>query len=326
MDKDKLQPLFSSNENTSNMCLPETATQSMAPPAFSLTAEPQMCMVGDEPEAAATVDPLLIKPGELTTLGEGSDAATKYIHRPQTASSGVTLGKGYDIGSRTETQVVTELTAAGMSNDQATKVSKGAGLTGAAADTFIANNKTDIGEIPKDVQYSLLATMLEDYKAKAKAAATSTTADSGNTNAKAREVKDGVAEGTYVMTEDQWNGLHPAMVELLTDLRYQGGYYAYDRVAQINKLLIENNGNHLEQFKAVATLFEKGEGETQSYMDKYGKAIGEGTGNTELFYGQKVEDLAGATTRRNRVRLGYLKQIITALSGGQEVKMSLPAN
>jgi len=61
-------------------------------------------------------------------------------------------------------------------------------------------------------------------------------------------------------------------------------------------------------------------------MDKYGKAIGEGTGNTELFYGQTTDDIAGATTRRNRVRLAYLKQIITALEAGSTVTMAIPEN
>ena len=48
---------------------------------------------------------LVIKRGELTTLGEGSDLQTKYIHWPNTPASGVTLGKGYDIGNRTPQQV-----------------------------------------------------------------------------------------------------------------------------------------------------------------------------------------------------------------------------
>lgn len=325
MEKDRLQPVLTSNENDSLMCTPENAGQSMAPPEFSLTADSQMSVAGQTEGAAATTETLSIKPGELTTTGEGSDAATKYIHWPGTDASGVTLGKGYDIGSRTEADVVTELTAAGMGNDQATKISKGAGKKGAAAQTFVTENKDDIGEIATDVQYALLATMLEDYEAKAKSMATNTVAAADNSNAAAREVKDGVAAGTYVMTEAQWTGLHPAMIELLTDLKYQGGYYAFDRVAQINKVLIENDGNHLEQFKAVAALFDKGD-ETQSYMDKYGKAIGEGTGNTELFYGQTTDDIAGATTRRNRVRLAYLKQIIAALEAGNTVTMAIPEN
>jgi hypothetical protein len=291
------------------------------PPAFSLESSAVSQLKEDE-----GAEPLTINPGELTTKGEGSDAQTKYVHWPETNASGVTLGKGYDIGSRSEDQVVQELMAAGMGEAQARKISKGAGKTGQEAGTWVAQNKTDVGEISSAVQYSLLATMLESYKAEAKSMATNTEATKDNSgyyvNARGREINDKVAEGTYRMTEEQWNNLHPAMIELLTDLKYQGGYYAYDRIAQINKVLIENDGDHLAQFKAVVVLFEAAEGESLSYMDKYGKKIGEGTGNKETFYGQDADGLEGASTRRNRVRLGYLKEIISALEAGKKVEMS----
>ncbi len=262
--------------------------------------------------------------GELTTLGEGNDQQTKYIHWPHTDKSGVTLGKGYDIGSRSAATVIEELTAAGMSEEQATKISKGALLKGSAAGTFVDNNKTDIGEIDIAVQRTLLATLLVEYTEKARVLATSTTATTDSkgyyTNARGREIKDGVDAGTYVMTDEQWNALHPAMIEFLTDLKYQGGYYLYDRIAKINKRLIENHGNHLEQFKSVAELFQSDDG--LSYMDRYGTGIGESTGNTTNFYGQSSEALEGASTRRNRIRLAFLKKVIAALEAGETVAMS----
>jgi hypothetical protein len=192
----------------------------------------------------------------------------------------------------------------------------------------VTNNKDDVGEISSEVQMALLATMLEQYRDLARGQATNPEATKDGsgyyTNARGREIKDGVDEGTYRMTDEQWDALHPAMVEFITDLRYQGGYYGYDRIAQINKALLENDGNHLEQFRAVAALFEAAEGEDNSYMDNYGIGIGEGSGNTETFYNQSSEDLEGATTRRNRIRLAYLKQIISALEGGQIVRMNDP--
>ena len=257
---------------------------------------------------------LTVTSGALTTLGEGSDAATKYIHWPNTEASGVTLGKGYDIGGRTTQQVKDELTAAGMSLDQATKISAGATLKGAAAQTFVSEHKTEIGEIAKSVQSALLATMLTEYTAKAKSTATSTVADAGNRNAAGREKKEGAAAGTYVLSEAQWTALHPAMVEFLTDLIYQGGYYGYDRVAKINAKLIANDGDQLKQFKAVRELFEG------DYMDTYAGAIGEGksaAGATETLYGQAVA--TGGKYRRNQIRLAYLNHVITALEAGQTV-------
>lgn len=298
----------------------------MPPPQYNNgnNVTPAVASGETEAETAPETEGLVMTSGELTTLGEGNDEQTKYIHWPDTESSGVTLGKGYDIGNRTAGTVIEELMAAGMSEDQATKISLGAGLTGSDADTFVNNNKYDIGEIAIAVQRSLLATMLVEYTDRARTMATSTTATqdtNGNyTNARGREIKDGVDAGTYVMSDAQWDALHPAMIEFVTDLKYQGGYYAYGRVAQVNKVLIENHGDQLEQFKAVAELFQSDDG--LSYMDRYGSAIGEGTGNTTNFYGQSSEDLEGASTRRNRIRLGFLLKVIAALEAGETVTMS----
>lgn len=254
--------------------------------------------------------------GELTTLGEGSDAQTKYIHWPNTDASGVTLGKGYDIGSRSAQQVIDELVAAGMDEAQATKVSKGAGLKGQAANRFVQQNKSAVGEIASSVQYALLSTMLTEYTARAKSTATNTTAD-GTRNAAGREKKEGKEAGTYVMSTEEWDGMHPAMHEFLTDLIYQGGYYGWDRVAKINEAIKANNGDHLEQFKAVRELF------TNGYMDKYAGAIGEGKGRSGAkgnWYGQQIDYEGGY--RRNSIRLAYLNHIITALEAGKTVVVS----
>jgi len=260
--------------------------------------------------------------GELTALGEGSDAQTKFIHWPNTASSGVTLGKGYDIGSRSATQVIEELTAAGMTKTKAKKIANGAGLKGERANAFVKQSKNDIGEISLDVQRRLLASMLQVYSDQAQSIATSTTPTKKNTNARGREIKGNKPQGTYRMTTTQWDTLHPAMIEFLTDLKYQGGYYLYDRVARINSILIANEGNHLDQFKGVATLFEAQREGVKSYMDAYALKIQERGGNKETFYGQNGSALAKASTRRNRLRLAFLKQIIAALEAGKTVKMS----
>lgn len=297
---------------------PDTNGPSMSPPGFSLSASTAQMKAEDSP--IQRTEDLSITAGELTATGEGSDAETKWVHWPHTDASGVTLGKGYDIGSRTESQVVAELMAAGMGETQAKKISKGAGKKGQAAGDWVTANKTSVGEISREVQYTLLATMLTEYTDKAKTLATSTTATKDGsgyyTNARGREINDGVDAGTYVLSEAQWNALHPAMVEFVTDLKYQGGYYLYGRIAEVNKALIENDGDHLAQFKAVRELFKKQDDENMSYMDRYGKRIGEGTGSTENFFGQ---DATGATTRRNRVRLSYLNRVIGALEAGGTV-------
>lgn len=257
---------------------------------------------------------LTVVRGALTRLGEGNDAQTKYIHWPNTPASGVTLGKGYDIGKRTIQQVKDELTAAGMGLDQATKISAGATLKGDEAKDFVAAHKTEIGEISASVQTALLATMLDKYTEDAHVRATTSDPGPENVNAAGREAKEGVAAGTYVMTEAEWTALHPAMVEFLTDLIYQGGYYGWDRVAKINAKIKAHPGDDLEQFKAVRELF------TGDYMDNYAATQSEGisaAGSSETWYGQTVQ--TGGKYRRVQIRLAYLNHVITALEAGQTV-------
>ena len=259
---------------------------------------------------------LEVRAGELTALGEGNDAATKYIHWPDTDTSGVTLGKGYDIGGRSAEAVIADLIDAGMSDSQARKIAAGAGLTGQEAKAFVIENKDDIGEIDVVVQHTLLGMKLEEYTERARETATSTEASDNNRNAAGQEREKGDTAGTYVMSDVEWDSLHPAMVEFLTDLIYQGGYYGWDRVAKINTGLKANHDNHLEQFKAVRELF------SGDYMDAYAERIGESDGRSgasEKFYGQTV-DLEGEY-RRNQIRLAYLNHIISALESGREVRV-----
>ncbi len=255
-----------------------------------------------------------LQTGELTAIGEGSDEATKYIHWPHTAASGVTLGKGYDIGSRSPDQVIKELTDAGMDRGQAIKISKGAGLKGQAAANFVAANKQSIGVIPKSVQTVLLSRLMVVYRNKAKSAATSTRADAGNTNARGREVRAGLPAGTYVMTQDEWDNLHPALVELLTDLIYQGGYYRYDRIARINRILKDNDGDQIAQMKGVRDLLDS------SYISNYAAQIGEGRSGrgSENWYGQRVD--VTNKFRRTELRLAYLNYVISKLEQGYDVQ------
>ena len=263
--------------------------------------------------------------GDLTILGEG---IISHIYWPETSSSGVTLGIGYDVGSRSVADVKAQLMAAGMVEEQAALISNGAGLKGRDAMLWVGDNKAVVGALDEAVIRRLFAQQLPQYTQQAKALATDTNPSPGQEkiNARSRELVEDKPLFTYVMTEEQWNGLHPAMHELITDLKFQGGFYGYDRIAKINAVLIENDGDHLEQFKQVARLFvalENGNG--YSYMDTYAIAVGLQPGNTETFYGIKADALRGSTERRGRVRLSFINSVINALERGASVAMKPPA-
>lgn len=267
-------------------------------------------------------DVVTIQRGALTSMGEGSDAETSHIHRPGTEASGVTIGKGYDIGSRTPEQVIADLTAAGLPEATAREISQGAGLRGDAAQAFADAHASSVGEIPVDVQVRLLGSLLPEYTERARTTATSTTPDSQNRNAAGREAMAGAPAGTFRMTDEQWNNLHPATTELLTDLIYQGGYYGWDRVAQINQRLIANDGDQVAQLRAVRELFARPDG-ADSYMDQYAERIGEGRGGAgaSVTFGDETVEYGGSF-KRNSIRLAYLNHVIGALESGQEVRVS----
>lgn len=106
--------------------------------------------------------------GKLTYNAEGNDISSsiyysRVIHWPGNDLSGVTLGRGYDMGDRTETAVYNDMVASGISDEQATKISEGAGLKGIAARNFVSSNKSDVGEITLQQQESLFAIIYPGY-------------------------------------------------------------------------------------------------------------------------------------------------------------------
>lgn len=265
---------------------------------------------------------LQLKVGELTILGEG---VISYVYWPDTAASGVTLGIGYDMGSRSKAGITSDLVSAGMSQEQADQISDAAGLTGESANTWVRENRDEVGEIDESIIRSLFAKQFPAYTAEAKDLATDTDPSPGTEalNARSREIMEGKPLYTYVMKEQQWNNLHPAMLEFLSDLKFHGGFYAYDRIARINEILIAYDGYHLEQFEQVATLFGSPPppAGSLSYMDDYALKIGLTSGNTETFYGISSNDIRGATERRQRIRLSFLLKVIYALRAGLTVEM-----
>jgi len=279
-------------------------------------------------QTPSTTQKLQIKKGELTIKGEAKILA---VYWPEKLKSGVTLGIGYDIGGRPKDSVKSELVSAGMNEEQATKISNGAGLTGETQPTakeWVDQNKDDIGAIDESVVNTLFARISWPQKGtNAKWLATTTQPFKGAT-ARDREIIDGKELYTYVMKEQQWNNLHPAMIEFLTDLKFHGSFYTAERVAAINEFLIIYDGDHLRQFEHVAALFGSPpppDG-VLSFMDDHaindvGLSPIHPLKDKEEFFGIKKEDAKGATERRERIRLSFLLRVIYALRAGLTVEM-----
>jgi len=148
-----------------------------------------------------------VKKGQVTFDAEGNDIKgspffSRVIHWPGNALSGVTIGRGYDMGNRTKAAVNQDMTKAGIPVNTAKVLAEGAGLKGAKAKEFVDKNKTTIGEITHAQQVKMFENIYPTYEAQAKSNYDRWTA----------------AEKNRV----EWSKLHQAIRDILVDFVYQG--------------------------------------------------------------------------------------------------------
>lgn len=80
--------------------------------------------------------------GEVTWNSEGAEGG-KYHSRCFTvpsSSSGLTIGRGYDMKEKTQTKIASDLATAGLTSTQADTIKKAASLSGSAAEYFTVEN------------------------------------------------------------------------------------------------------------------------------------------------------------------------------------------
>lgn len=148
-----------------------------------------------------------VRAGQITYDAEGvenpnSKHFSRVIHWPETELSGVTLGRGYDMGSRTRQEVYDDLTAVGLPEYQVKKISLSAGMKGNRAKDFVDQYKVEIGEITLEQQVALFDLVYPAYVDRAKENYNKWTADQ---------------EGKV-----DWDNLKIPIREILVDFVYQG--------------------------------------------------------------------------------------------------------
>ncbi|WP_166365225.1 pesticin C-terminus-like muramidase [Pseudomonas akapageensis] len=145
--------------------------------------------------------------GKITFDAEGNDnpSSTHYsrvIHWPGNDLSGVTLGRGYDMGNRTQSEVHAHMTTAGIDDKKARQISLAHGLKGLAARDFVRQHKISIGEITKDQQISLFNAIYPDY------------------------IKRAISNYNKWTSSEaeraEWENLNPHIQDVLVDFVYQG--------------------------------------------------------------------------------------------------------
>ena len=112
---------------------PETRKQTLEPPGTvsrdtgnGATAEP--------------ADPYKVTRGQVTFDAEGEETATRTSRDLEVPSdsSGVTIGRGYDMKERDADEIFRDMINAGVSEAVANKLKKASGLSGDTARAFIA--------------------------------------------------------------------------------------------------------------------------------------------------------------------------------------------
>jgi uncharacterized protein (TIGR02594 family) len=206
----------------------EKQVEGKQPPQFKLAATSSGA-AGDGKPAQKKNDPLKVSEGQVTFDAEGQDSGhyfSRVCHWPG-GNSGVTIGRGYDLGSRTAKGVAADLTAAGITGGQATTLSTGAGLKGDAAGKWVKDNKAKVGEITHDQQKALFALVYAELK------------QSVVDISEKKGTKDKPGAKT-VYGDVDFDTLHPAIMEMLVDLRYRGDYTGKTR-EWIQPLVVKND-------------------------------------------------------------------------------------
>ncbi len=175
--------------------------------------------------------------GALTIAREGPGPNTLRIHWPGTENSGVTLGHGYDMGTRNEDVIRTELQEAGLEEAQINFLVQAASLRGEQARVWCAANEANpLATITPEQRLRLFQLILPIYAKRAQRRAT-------------------MGRGV-VISQERWGQLDPVITELLTDFAYVGAPSAYARRGQINSIMADESLSTLEQLRRLRSFIE----------------------------------------------------------------------
>lgn len=201
------------------------ALSSPLPAAAAVPVMPQ--------SAPGSQDDFQVDAGQLTFDAEGMEQRGRYFSRNPhvpTDSSGVTLGRGYDMRDKTPAGINADLTACGLDPAAASQFAKAAGLSGAAGKSFIVQNNLSNFEITPGQQKLLFALTYQQMVGDV---------------LRICQKPDLVAR--YGATD--WAALPAKVRDLVVDLRYRGDYTPSSR-ERIQPLLVANNSAAIAQLMA----------------------------------------------------------------------------
>ncbi|HDO1310718.1 pesticin C-terminus-like muramidase [Aeromonas veronii] len=160
----------------------------------------------------------IVTKGQLTFDAEGNDVEnstyfSRKIHWPGNSESGVTIGRGYDIGSRSKEDVYRDLSDSGVPDNIASLISSGAGIKGGEASSFVSENKNST-LITRKSQHLLFEKIYPDYVLRAKSNYERWTT--------AQSIQDANIPGVSISDKTNWESLDDKVKDVIVDLVYQG--------------------------------------------------------------------------------------------------------
>jgi hypothetical protein len=162
----------------------------------------------------------------LTFDSEGQENSSRFfsrkIHYPGGAASGVTIGRGYDLGGRTYAEIKRHLIESGAPSKDALFFASAAGLRGEHAAAFVREKRKHSPEISPEVQYNLFAKILVPHYVQ---------------DIQRIFKKSDVVEA-YGAAD--WDQLPTNVQSLLFDLRYRGDYSGETR-KRLQPALVAND-------------------------------------------------------------------------------------
>lgn len=150
---------------------------------------------------------MTITRGFLTYDAEGTEGGpfmSRILHVPS-STSGLTIGRGYDMKEKSASKITADLLASGIDEEHAELLGQSSGLSGAQAEAFIDDNNLRQFEISIESQEILFSITYDEMVKDVK---------------RICEKADCVA--TYGCVD--WEQLDDKIKDILVDLRYRGDY------------------------------------------------------------------------------------------------------
>jgi Ca2+-binding RTX toxin-like protein len=166
--------------------------------------------------------------GQITFDAEGMEGGKYHSRIPHYPGgvSGITVGRGYDLGKHTKEQIIADFKAIGFSQADAEKFSKFAGVNGVDAKNLIDTARQELPEVTTEQQKQLF---------------------NQEWNKLYQDVQrvSGKADTIQKYGSDvNWTKLNPVIRDLVVDLRYRGDYTSSSREF-LQPLIIKNDLNGL---------------------------------------------------------------------------------